>query len=339
MQIFLNILFLIIGMVLLIYGAEFFVKGASAVAKKLKVPSIFIGLTIVAVGTSLPEFSVSIAAAINKSVDLSISNVVGSNMFNMLFILGIAALIKPIKTSNISKKIDFGFFLALTAILLLFSCDTFINGDLVNVVSRTESIILLVIIILYNYILISNARKKRKNENIYKNFEGLSLEENKQPVQEEKILKVWQIIIFLILGLASVVFGGECVSTTSKFLAIKMGMSETLVGLTIVAVGTSLPELATSIVAAKRGEVDLAVGNALGSNIFNIGLILGTVGTITRLPVTIDLIIDMFILLVFSIIFVILCTTKNKLSRWEGGILLSMYILYITFAIIRNYCF
>ena len=339
MQIFLNILFLIIGMVLLIYGADFFVKGASGAAKRLKVPSLFIGLTIVAIGTSLPELSVSIAAAINKSVDLSVGNIVGSNMFNMLFILGIVALIKPISTKNISKKLDFTFFLGLTFILLLFSCDKYLNGTSENIISRTESIILLALVIIYTFLLILDAKKKKEAENVYKEFNGLENKESEDKPKEEKILKVWQIILFLVLGLAAVVFGGECVSTTAKFLAIKMGMSETLVGLTIVAIGTSLPELATSVVAAKKGEVDLAVGNVIGSNIFNIGLILGTVGTITQLPVTLNLIIDMAILLAFSIMFVVFCISKQKISRIEGGILFASYLLYLTFIILRNYVF
>lgn len=338
MQIFLNILFLILGLILLIYGSDFFVKGASEVAKRLKVPSIFIGLTIVAVGTSLPEFSVSIASAINKSVDLSVGNIIGSNMFNMLFIIGIVALIKPISTKSISKKLDLTFFLGITFILLLFSCDKYLNGASENIISRTESIILLILVIIYTYLLILNTKKKKSSENIYKEFNNLE-NESVENLKETKVLKVWQIILFLVFGLAAVVFGGECVSTTAKFLAIKMGMSETLVGLTIVAMGTSLPELATSIVASKKGEVDLAVGNIVGSSIFNIGLILGTVGTITQLPITLNLIIDMAILLIFSIMFVIFCISKQKISRIEGGILLASYLLYLTFIILKNYVF
>ncbi|MBE5755108.1 MAG: calcium/sodium antiporter [Clostridiales bacterium] len=337
MAVFLNILFLIVGMALLIKGADFFVSGASAVAERLKVPSLFIGLTIVALGTSLPELSVSITSAINGSIDMSVGNVVGSNLFNMLVVLGLISLFSPVPMSASTRKIDFPFLIVVTAALLLFSLDTFLNGASSNVLSRTESILFLLILVLYLYILISNANRKRKRqikqEKYLKTAEELNAEQNK------KQMKIWQIILCLVLGLAAVVFGGECVSTTAQYLALKMGMSEALVGLTIVAVGTSLPELVTSVVAAKKGENDLALGNVIGSNIMNISLILGSVSLIGQAPVSSVILTDVAILLGITIVFVILCSRKNDINRKEGAFLLSLYIAYIAFAIVRNYCF
>lgn len=335
MAIFLNVLFLIIGMVLLIKGADFFVTGASAIAKRLKVPSLFIGLTIVALGTSLPELSVSIASAFSNSIDMSVGNIVGSNMFNMLMVLGFVSLFAKIPMSSSSKKIDIPFLIAITGMLLLFSLDSILNGASFNILSRTESILFYIILILYMYILIFNAQRKRNRQLKQEKFFGKSEQENTQ----EKELKVWQIILFVVLGLAAVVFGGECVATTAKFLAIKLGMSEALVGLTIVAMGTSLPEFATSVIAAKKGENDIALGNVIGSNIINISLILGSVGLIAQAPVSSAILTDILILFIATIIFAIFCTRKDDISKREGIVLLIMYFAYIAFAIIRNYCF
>lgn len=333
MAIFLNILFLVIGMVLLIKGADFFVSGASEIAKRLKVPSLFIGLTIVALGTSLPELSVSVTSAISKNMDLSVGNVVGSNLFNMLLILGLVAVFSPVPMSRSSKKIDFPFLIAITGMLLLFSLDMILDGASSNMLSRVESILFLIVLILYIYILIFNAQKKRK-EKLLKNMEDVQSSE-----PQEKRLKVWQIIVYVLVGLAAVVFGGECVSTTATYLAIEMGMSEALVGLTIVALGTSLPELATSVMAAKKGENDIALGNVIGSNIINISLILGAVGIIGQVPVSAVILTDIAILFVSTIIFTVFCVTRDSISKKEGIVFLIMYFAYIAFAIIRNYCF
>ena len=336
MDIFLNVLFLILGMIFLIKGADFFVSGASAIAKKCKVPSLFIGLTIVALGTSLPELSVSITSAISNNIDLSVGNIVGSNLFNMLFIVGLVAMFAPMPMSASSKKIDLPFLIAITGALLLFALDITLNGATTNILSRTESILLLVILILYLYILISNANRKRKRQ--LKQEKYLKAEKLENPA-EEKELKVWQIILYVVIGLAAVVFGGECVSTTAQFLAIKMGMSEALVGLTIVAVGTSLPELVTSVVASKKGENDIAIGNVVGSSIMNISLILGSVGLIAQAPISTIIITDIIFLFVSTLIFSIMCFQKDSISKKEGIILLVLYVSYVTFTIIRNYCF
>lgn len=337
MAIFLNILFLILGMFLLIKGADFFVNGTSAIAKKLKVPSIFIGLTIVALGTSLPELSVSITSAISGNIDMSVGNVVGSNLFNMLVVIGLISLFKPISFEKSTGKIDFPFLIAITGALTLFGLDTILDGATTNILTRTESIVLVVLLILYLFVLIFNANRTRKRKIKQEKF----LNGGKEVIEKsnEKELKIWQIILSVTLGLGAIVFGGECVSTTASFLAIKMGMSEALVGLTIVALGTSLPELVTSVVAAKKGENDLALGNVVGSNIINISLILGSVGLISQAPISTTILTDLIILFVSTIVFVICCLHKKKISKGEGIMFLCMYLAYLTFAIIRNYCF
>ncbi|MBQ7351282.1 MAG: calcium/sodium antiporter [Clostridia bacterium] len=339
MTIFLNILFLILGMVFLIKGADFFVSGASAVAKRLKVPSIFIGLTIVALGTSLPELSVSIASAISGSMDMSVGNIVGSNMFNMLFILGIVAIGSPIAMNKSTNKIDFPFLIAITAVLTLFGLDMVLDGAGANVLSRTESILLIVLLALYLCILIFNANRTRKRKLKQEQYlQSKNIEITTQD-SDVKDLKVWQIVLYLILGLGAVVFGGECVASTAEYLAIQMGMSQALVGLTIVAFGTSLPELVTSVVATKKGEKDLALGNVVGSNIINIALILGSVGLIAQAPISAVILTDLIILLVSTIIFVISCLHKSHISKAEGILFVCIYIAYLVFAIVRNYCF
>ena len=350
MEIFLNILFLIIGIVLLIKGADFFVSGASAVAKKLKVPSIIIGLTIVALGTSLPELAVSITSAIKGSVDLAVGNVVGSNIANICLILGLSAIFNKIVLQEDTKKFDLPFLILVTGLLLLFSCDVFLDGATQSVVSRTESVVLLGLLVFYTITQIKHAKAKNQfcesSEPVVEKTdfdddkkENTEAGEEKLVEKKEKELKVWQIVVYLIVGLAAVVFGGECVSSTAKFLALKAGMSEALVGLTIVAVGTSLPELATSIIAAKKGETDLALGNVIGSNIANIILILGVVGVITPMAVSQTILTDLLILFVFTLVFVFMSLRKKQVGKMEGIILLCMYISYITFAVVRNYCF
>ena len=340
MDIFLNILFFVIGIVLLIKGADFFVSGASAIAKKLKVPMLIIGLTIVAFGTSLPELAVSISSAIKGSTDMAAGNVIGSNMFNMLFILGFVALFNSVKLADSAKSFDLPFMVIVTAMLAIVSCDTIFDGAAANTITRVESFILVGFMLYYFIVLVKNGIKYSKInlEHAFEKNKEIPKFENK-PEKDTKELKVWQMIVYTICGLAAVVFGGECVSATSQFLAIKAGMSEALVGLTIVAMGTSLPEFATSVIAAKKGETDLALGNVIGSNILNIVLILGVCGSITKIPVSMTILTDLLILLVFTIVLAIMALRKGRLKRTEGIILICMFFAYMAFAIVRNYCF
>ena len=330
MNLFINFLFLVLGLIFLIKGADFFVTGASGAARKMKVPALIIGLTVVAIGTSFPELAVSISSAISGSVDMAVGDVVGSNMFNTFMIVGITACITPIMIKPRSRKIDFPFLILSTCLLLIFASDSVFGLAQTNIVTRWESIVLIAILVLYIFINVYSAKKEIKF--------SANIETEEKPKQE-KVLKGWQIALYIIIGLAGVVFGGECVSRASQFIAIELGMSEALVGLTIVALGTSLPELATCIVAAKKGEIDLAIGNIIGSNIMNIVLILGLVGTITQIPVSSAILVDLFILFVTTVVFVLLALHRMKIGWVKGMILIMIYAGYLTFAIVRNYCF
>lgn len=339
MQIFLNIVYLIGGLALLIVGANYFVSGASALAKKMKVPTIIIGLTIVAIGTSLPELVVGVITAIQGNSDISIGNVVGSNMANMLLIVGVVTCMKPINVKRTTRKFDLPFLGLATILLLLFGSDKYLDSASANVLSRVESVVFLLLLFYYLYRQIKSVKKPNELE-----FRDPSITEEVLPAKQEeeetvKDLKGWQIALFMILGLGGVVGGGELVSISSKFLALKMGMSDALVGLTVVALGTSLPELVTSIVAVKKGEHELALGNVLGSNIMNIVLILGMVGAITPVSISTDMLVDLLIMACCTIAFIIMCYTKKQISRIEGVILLTIYVGYLAFAIARNYAF
>ena len=253
MTLFLNILFLIIGMILLVVGADIFVDGSSSVARRLKISALIIGLTIVSIGTSLPELSVSFVAALNHKADMSVGNVIGSNIFNSLVVLGMSALLIPIAVKKSMLKFELPLLIAITA--LVFIVSWLITPKQIGL---WVGIILLMIFIGFITLQIVFAKKEQKQ------FKQNDDNEEKETKKEEPL---WKAIIG---GIAAIWFGGECVTSTASYIAKFFGMSEALVALTIVAVGTSLPELVTSIVAAKKGENDIALGNAVGSNIFNI---------------------------------------------------------------------
>ncbi len=326
MDIFINILLLIVGMILLIKGADFFVDGASDIAKKLGVPSLIIGLTLVSIGTSLPEASVSINAAITKSSDLSFGNVIGSNIFNSLFIIGVCSIITPTVVSKDIIKLDIPILFIIIAILAVFA-----YGITANTLTRLESAILFIIFVAYILFVVFRALKERKKE-------AIDMTEPKidTPKETKKPRKSWLSILFVILGLAGVVGGGTLVVNSAQSLALSFGMSELLVGLTIVAVGTSLPELVTSIVASKKGENDIAVGNVIGSNIFNIVFILGFSGMINPIALQTSNYIDLLVMVVAIILIFIFAFKKQKINRIEGSLLFLIYIAYIVYASLRD---
>lgn len=317
---FLDWLWLIVGMILLIKGADFFVDGASKIAKALRIPSLIIGLTLVSMGTSAPEASVSINAAINDMNDLSIGNVVGSNIFNTLFILGVSAFFIPLVVSKEMEKYDIPIMVGVYLVLILFGF--VITPYTLNLI---ESIILLLLFAGYIGFLIYRA-KKSPNENAEE-------EDKEDPRSKKTIIKS---IIFAVLGLAAIIFGGDLVVDSASNIAINLGMSEALVGLTIVAVGTSLPELVTSVVASIKKEADIAVGNVIGSNIFNVIFILGFSSTISPLVVNSAVFIDMIVMLASGIIIMVFTLFSNKINKWQGALLVLLYAAYLTYIIIRN---
>ena len=322
---FLVYVYLIIGFALLIKGADFFVDGASAVAKLLKIPSVVIGLTIVALGTSAPEAAVSITAGIAGSNEIAISNVIGSNLFNLLMVIGICAIIKAFDTDLEILKRDMPVNIGVTVLLLIF----ILNGEL----GRIEGIILLVGLVVYLVVVVRSALKNRKNNS----------EAEEEEEEQEKKLTIPLIIVFIIGGMLAIIWGGDLVVDNAQRIALSFGMSPMLVGLTIVALGTSLPELVTSIVASRKGESGLALGNAVGSCLFNILFILGISSTISPIVLgaesAMESITDTAILVGVSILMLILSATGKKVSRGEGIIYVCLYAAYMAFAILRCYVF
>ena len=302
-------LLLIIGFALLIKGADFFVEGSSSLAKILKVPSVIIGLTIVAMGTSAPEASVSINAALSGNNEIAISNVIGSNIFNGLVVVGICAFIAGFKTNLEILKRDMPVNIVITAILILMLIDGKLN--------RLEGIILLLGMIVYLICMVISALKNR---------------ENGEPC---KVLSLPVSVLYIIGGLIAVIFGGNLVVDKACIIASNFGVSQNFIGLTIVAIGTSLPELVTSIVATRKGDSGLALGNAIGSNIFNILFILGMSAAISPLNVLNESIIDCVILLVSGIVLFIFAFTKKTMNRWEGATCVLLYAAYTVYLFIR----
>ena len=314
----LNLLFLVIGMFLLIKGADFFVDGASKVAKALKIPSLIIGLTLVSIGTSLPELSVSVTAALSGNADISYGNVIGSNIFNVFVVIGASAIFTPMIIDKAMKKYDIPILLGIYGLFAIFS---FVITP--KELDRVESIIFFLLFIGYLVFLVLRTKKEGVQE----------VEEE----TEEKPRKMWLNIVFIVAGLAAIVAGGEFVVTTAETLALMAGMSKLLVGLTIVAVGTSLPELVTSMVAAKKGENDIAVGNAVGSSIFNILLILGVASTIKPIGFELSTYIDVIAMAVSAIMLFIFAYKGSKVNRWQGALMIAVYAIYLTFIILRNF--
>ncbi|MBO5744246.1 MAG: calcium/sodium antiporter [Clostridia bacterium] len=317
MDIFLNVIFLIIGMVFLVKGADFFVEGSSKIAKALKIPSLIIGLTLVSMGTSAPEASVSINSAVNGLNDMSLGNVVGSNIFNTLFILGISALIVPLAISRDMKRYDIPIMVGLYSILLVL-------GFVITpfTLDRIESIILLILFVGYMFFLVVRAKRS-------------GVEESEEVM--EKRSPMWKNIVFSLIGLAGIIWGGDIVVDNASELAMTLGMSEALVGLTIVAVGTSLPELVTSVIASIKKEDDIALGNVIGSNIFNIIFILGLSSTITPLAFSMDALLDLSVMLVSGILVIGVSLMSKNMKRWQGIIFIALYCIYLGYIIFRNY--
>ena len=313
---------LIVGFVCLIKGADLFVDGSSNVAKLLKVPSIIIGLTVVAFGTSMPEASVSISSALAGANELAVSNVVGSNIFNLLVVLGASALILPVcvQKDSVKKEIPFSILctVALFGTLLLGKNE---GGFTLGWVA---GLILLALFAFYMYWQISAALKARKADAVAEEDDG-------------KKISLPKSLIFIVIGIAAIILGGNWVVNGATAIAYKFGMSETLVGMTIVAVGTSLPELVTSMVAAKKGESDIALGNVIGSNIFNIIFILGFSCLVSPITVGMEAVIDTAFAIAISAVAVLFSATKLKFERWEGGIFVGTYVAYLTYMILRAY--
>lgn len=323
-----QIILMMVGFVLLIKGADFLVDGGSNIAKRFHIPELVIGLTIVSIGTSMPELVVSLTSAIEGHSDMSIGNIIGSNISNLLLILGICAIIKGLKFKKETKYFESPFAVLVTVLLFLMANNT-LNGQ-ANLINRIEGIILIVFCIAF---IVYNIIMARKGEQ----FDGIEEKEEKTSNMKSK----WFIpksIALLILGIVFLKFGGDMVVNNASKLAASFGMSEKLISLTIIAIGTSLPELVTSVIATKKGEVDLAIGNIIGSCIFNIVLIIGVSSVIAPISFSITYNVD-FIVLIVATVFLGLFPyigKRDEMTRSNGMVYLLGYITYMAYLIMVN---
>ena len=314
---FIQTMLIIIGFILLIKGADILVEGSSQVAKKLNISEIIIGLTIVSIGTSMPELFVSTTSALQGYSDLSIGNIVGSNICNLLLILGLSSIIRPVEFKRQTKLIE-------NPILIVCSIIFFLICNINNDINRKEGFILIIVFISFLFYTIYMGIRSQKNNTI------IQIEENKN-------LSLIKNIIFIILGISLLKIGGDFVVYNSKMIATTLKVSEKIIGLTIVAIGTSLPELVTSVTAAIKGDSDIAIGNIIGSNIFNMLMIIGITSIIKPIEYNITYNYQMIVLFIGMILMLIypFIKPKNKLSRWKGLVLLILYLLYLVELIIK----
>lgn len=302
---------LIVGFVLLVKGADYFVEGSSSVAKLLRIPSVIIGLTVVAFGTSAPEAAVSITAAMEGNNGIAVGNVIGSNIFNLLVVIGIGSIVRPIMADKKIMYGDFIYSIVISVVLLIMIAFDLQSG-------RMDGIILIGFFAYFMYATVKSALKNR-----------ISAEE------EIQSLTPLRSGIYIALGLTAIIMGGNLVVDSATEIAETFGLSQNLIGLTIVAMGTSLPELVTSVVAAYKGENGLALGNAIGSNIFNILMVLAVSSTIKSINVSIASVYDLLCLIVFSVIAWAITRTSMKITRAEGFLMVGVYAGYMTYIIAR----
>ena len=307
----LNVLFILVGIVLVLWGADRLTDGAVAVAEKMKMPQIVIGLTIVAMGTSMPEFCVSLVSALKGTTDLAVGNIVGSNIFNTLLIVGVSAWVAPmiILKSTVRKDIPFALF---ASVVLLIMC---LDGN----ISRLDAGILFVLFLVFMYVTLKGA--KTKDDDTAAKTD--SIEDNKKP------MAAWLSIVWIIVGLACLIGGSNLFVEGATKVAEHIGVSEAVIGLTIVAGGTSLPELATSVVSARKGNSGIAIGNVLGSNVFNILAILGVTGVITPMHLQGITMLDLSMMVFSTLLVWLFSFTKYKIARWEGIVLTIVFIGYM----------
>lgn len=322
-----QVFILLVGFIFLVKGADWFVEGAANIARKLGIPQLIIGLTIVAMGTSLPETAVSVTASLVQNNELAVSNVVGSNIFNLMFVIGVCSILTPIMVQKATVVRDIPLSLGCALFLLVLGISGL--GDKTGMtLGHADGVIFLIVFAGYIFTMVRSAMKARAA--------GQKVEiEGVEECDNMKELSYGKSILFLIVGAAAIAFGGDLTVDTASRIAIELGMSQTLVGLTIVSIGTSLPELVTSVVAARKNEVDMAVGNAVGSNIFNILMVLGISSAISPVALIRENIIDIVLLMVFSVMVWIFAGTRKKIERKEGIIMVVVYLVYCAYIIAR----
>lgn len=341
---------LALGVFFLVKFCDIFVDSACDIAKKMKISPLVIGLTIVAMGTSCPELAVSTSDSIRVLINggnanVALGNVVGSNICNLLLVLGLSAIFTPLTVKKTLVKREFPFLLGISVLFVIFGIFFGVSskndpGSITHAITRYESLIFVALMIVYLVMVVKLAKKDQKLELENSGIQTQS-EENKEENSVDKPL--WKIIILCIIGLIGVILGGEMVVCGAKGLAthgaaalkINKDLTESLVGLTIVAVGTSLPELVTSVIAAKKGEVELAIGNVVGSNVFNTLFIVGIAGTVSPLTSGSQIVVDLLVMLGATIV-VYLMSLNKRLERWNGIIMVGLYIAYLAYLITRT---
>ncbi|MGL5756532.1 MAG: calcium/sodium antiporter [Paraclostridium sp.] len=316
-----SFLILIIGFALLIKGADIFVEGASSIAKRFNVPPMLIGLTIVAMGTSAPEAAVSISSSLAGQNDMSIANVVGSNFFNILIVLGISAIIAKLPVEKDTIKKDTPFLIFISALLLVLS----LNLEL----TRLDGLVFLVLFVLFLMNMIKSNINSKNNEDSSSET-AIAIE-----ASDTKTVSLPKTIVVCIVGIVGIVFGGDLVVDSATNIATSFGMSANLVGLTIVAMGTSLPELVTSVIAVRKGETEIAIGNVIGSNIFNILLVLGLAAVIHPMTISTMALIDTVFMTAITILLYLFMKKNNSLNKNQGIIFIVIYFAYMIYTIVR----
>ncbi len=314
-----NILLLIVGFAILIKGADFFVDGAKSIAGNFKVSKILIGLTIVAFGTSAPEFAVSVKSIISGSGDIVIGNVVGSNILNILLILGISSLFHSLTVKNNTVKREIPFIILITVAFSALMLDSLFDKGEVNAFLRGDGVVLLLFFAVFVYYLISMARNKIDEE------------------EDEEYFPMGKALLFTIGGLIAIVLGSNSVVDAAVYIASKLGVSEKMISLTIIALGTSLPELVTSVTATRKGEYDIAIGNVVGSNIFNIGMVIGIPVAIFGAIRTVSFnYIDIIVMIAAALLLFLFSFKDHKIDRKEGIMFLVVFVVYYVYVIVTG---
>lgn len=308
---------LVLGMVILIYGAHLLVQGASSFAKMLHIPNLVIGLTVVAFGTSFPELIINVFASSQGQSELAVGNVVGSNIINVLLVIGMAAVVKPLEIQNYTVRYELPFALLAMVILFVVANDGLLNGTDFSILHRSDGIIFLsffLIFVYYTFVVSTHSHEKHDGHDV-------------------KQMSKLKSTLFMLLGMIGLYFGGEFIVSSATKLASNWGLSEVVIGILVVALGTSLPELATSVVASFKGNADMAIGNIVGSNIFNVFLVLGTSATISPIIFNPGINLDLGVaFLATLLLFIFVFTGKGrKVDRIEGSIFLILYTAYVVY--------
>lgn len=306
-----NIIYIVFGILMVLWGAGKLTDGATSIAAKMKIPPMIIGLTVVAMGTSMPEFFVSFVSALKGTSDLAVGNVVGSNIFNTMLIVGTTALVTPMVIAKSTVKKDIPFAVLASAMLLPMAID--------GSISRIDAVVLFAVFIAFMLYTVRSAKKEKDSGN----------------EDEVKEMPVWRAVAFLVLGLACLIVGSNLFVDGATTVASLLGVSEAVIGLTVVAGGTSLPELATSVVAARKGQCAIAMGNVIGSNVFNILMILGITGMIHPMSIIGITRLDLTVMQLSIILLWIFSFTKYTVARWEGGLLVALFLAYMTWLVMH----